>query len=165
MKQAFTDADVKVIRRIPINALGVTKKLTWNSTKDGQFSVSSDYNVAKSYQKRAAGDEGTNSTVEQEDRKLWKKIWNMDIKRKIQHFIWRSCHNKLPVSVNLRKRGIEVEEICKQCGEGIETMKHVFFHCAKEKLIWKIALISWEGLDNYTYSFKEWWREQGMLKC
>lgn len=28
------------------------------------------------------GGEGTSSGVQQEDEKLWRKIWNMDIKRK-----------------------------------------------------------------------------------
>lgn len=151
VRQVFAEDDAKVILRTPISALGVTDRLTWHFTKDGQYSVNSGYTVAKKCQKRAAGDEGTSSRVEQEDGKLWRKIWNLDIKRKIQHFIWRAVHNRLPVSANLRKRGIAIEEICKQCGEDRETVEHVFFHCAKAKLFWKLAPFSWEFLQPYIF--------------
>lgn len=156
LRQTFSDDEVQIIQRIPTSALGVTDRMIWIATKYGQFSVTSGYELAKLGQRRAAGEEGLSSRVEQEEDGLWKKVWNMDIKKKVQHFIWRACHNKLPVGVSLQKRGIGVDGICKQCGEGMETMEHLFFHCANARLVWKLAPVTWDGLHHHTFSFKEW---------
>lgn len=95
----------------------------------------------------------------QEDGKLWKTIWTMDIKCKLQHFIQCACHNRISVGANLNKRGMEVDGICKHCGKTMETIEHFVFHCAKAKLIWKLAPVRWDSIQQHTFSFKEWWRE------
>lgn len=71
-----------------------------------------------------------------------KKIRSLDIKKKIQHFIWRACHNRIPVGANLMKKGVQIDGICKQCGEGMETGEHLFFQCANSRLIWRLAPVS-----------------------
>lgn len=57
----------------------------------------------------------------------------------------------------MRKRGVAVDETCKLCGEGQETIKHLFFYCVKAKTIWKQAPVRWEGMDQQSVSFKGWW--------
>lgn len=96
--------------------------------------------------------------------KLWKKVWNLDIKRKIQTFIWKACHDRIPVGVNLKKRGLKIYETCKLCGKQVESAEHLFFHCRKSKLIWKLSLVSWEGMQSGTGSFKQWWQEHSKAK-
>lgn len=59
------------------------------------------------------------------------------------------------------KRGIQTNGICKQCEEGLESVEHLFFHCPKTQLIWKLSPVSWEGLSNFIDSLKAWWTEQG----
>lgn len=54
--------------------------------------------------------------------------------------------------------------MCLQCGEHIKTVEHVFFHCPKSQLIWKLAPVTWEGFDHTTYSIKVWWMEQGRVR-
>lgn len=88
----------------------------------------------------------------------------MAIKKKVQHFIWHSCHDRMPVASNLRKRGVEIDTICKCCGEGQETMEHLMFHCAVAKRIWKLAPVPWDGLEHFTSSLKEWWTQVGNAK-
>lgn len=114
--------------------------------------------MAKTYSEKAKGEVGTSTRRNEEERNLWKGIWSMNIKKKVQHFIWRECHNRLPVSSSLRKRGIELDETCKLCGEEKKTVEHPFFHCVKAKMIWKMAPVQWDGLIQQTTSFKEWWR-------
>lgn len=103
--------------------------------------------LAKVCQKKAKGDVGSSCRNEEEERKMWNQIWSLDIKKKIQHFIWRAFHNQLLVEVNLKKRGTQVDGVCRQCGEGMETMEHLFFHCAKAKMVWRLAPANWEGLQ------------------
>lgn len=83
------------------------------------------------------------------------------MKKKVQHFVWRACHNKIPVEVNLKKRGIKVEGVCRQCGEEMETVECLFFHCQRAKNIWKLAPVQWDGLQQFTWCLKDWWRKQG----
>lgn len=45
------------------------------------------------------------------------------------------------------------------CGEAPETIEHLLLHCVRTKLIWKLAPVGWEVLDQITFSFKKWWRE------
>lgn len=54
-----------------------------------------------------------------------------------------------------------VEDVCEHCGESQETVEHIFFHCPKAHLIWKLALVRWDGLSQKTDSIKAWWLEQG----
>lgn len=108
--------------------------MLWNFTKTGKYTVSSGYKQAKALETRAKGDKGTRARTVEGDEKLWKGIWNLNINKKIQHFIWRACHNKIPVGVNLRKKGMEIDEVCKQCGKELETVEHLFFHCPKARL-------------------------------
>lgn len=41
--------------------------------------------MAKTCEERARGDEGRSSKKNEEEDKLWKRIWNLDIKKKNQH--------------------------------------------------------------------------------
>lgn len=77
----------------------------------------------------------------------------------MQYFIWRSCHDRVPVASNLRKRGIELDVTCKLCGEGIETIEHVLFQCEEAQIIWKLASGQWDGMEQHTTSIKEWWNK------
>lgn len=49
-----------------------------------------------------------------------------------------------------------MDGMCKECGEGLETVEHVFFHCPKTQLIWKISPNNWDGLFHATDSFNGW---------
>lgn len=135
-------------------------RLIWKHTPHGQFSVKSGYQIAKEKRLQLTGEEGSSATTENE-RTLWGKIWGLNIKKKVQHFLWRACNNCLPTGVSLQKRGIRTDGMCKHCGEELETIEHLFFHCPKAQLIWKIAPVSWEGMAYATDSFKGWWLEHG----
>lgn len=133
--QMFSEEEVQAIRGIPIRRVSVQDRLVRNLAKNRQYTVNSSYKVTKLCEKKVQGEEGSSRRREDEDRNLWLGIWNMNIKKKIRHFIWRVCHDRIPVNANLRNRGIEVNETRRQCGEGRETVEHLFFHCDTAKLI------------------------------
>lgn len=147
MRQLFTADEIQAIRRIPVSSMGSGDRLVWCSSTVGLYNV----NAGSSF--RAEGEESL----------LWKKLRSLDVKRKIQHFLWHACHNSIPVANNLQKRGMRVDGICRQCGEASETVEHLFFLCAKAQIIWKLAPVSWDGLESQTFSFKEWWRAHGKV--
>lgn len=151
----FNADEVQAIQEIPISNIGVPDKLVWTASKDGQYSVRTGYQVARLCKSKTRGDEGSSLRRDEEDRNLWKGIWNMNIKKKIQHFIWRVCHNRIPVNSSLRKRGIELDKSCRFCGEGREIVEHLFFHFDQAKTIWKLTPVQWEGLDSPDITIKE----------
>ncbi|CAH2946075.1 MAG: hypothetical protein PPHERAN_6355, partial [uncultured Paraburkholderia sp.] len=115
------------------------------------------YKWAKTNQNRRGRDKGSCSSRYEEEVRMWKQIWALKVKEKLKHFIWRACHDRLPVASNIQKRGMKVDDICRQCEEASETVEHLFFQCRKSKTIWKVAPISWDGMMSYAESVKEWW--------
>lgn len=86
--------------------------------------------MAKIIKNRKKGDEGSSSRKDEVEKRLWKKAWGLNIKKKIQHFLWKLCHDRVPVGRNLVRRGVTTEDVCKQCGEAVETVQHPFFNVA-----------------------------------
>ncbi|CAA0817765.1 subtilase family protein, partial [Striga hermonthica] len=87
------------------------------------------------------------------------------IKGKIKHFMWKCYSGILPVSCNLKSKGIQLDEICKTCGEAPETIEHLFFHCSKSMQIWTLAPVTWEGLQEDTQNFRGWWNKLCTMKA
>lgn len=65
------------------------------------------------------------------------------------------------MGVNLRRRDMNIDAICSQYGEDLETEEHLFFHCRRAQLIWQLAPVQWDGLNSVMGSIKEWWLKQG----
>lgn len=107
--------------------MGLADRLVWTHSKHGQYTVDSGYKLAKEYQKKKLGDEGTSHRRSAEEKVLWKGIWDMKIKKIIQHFIWRACHDRLPVNANLLKRKVKHDSRCNFCGEEAKSIENVFF--------------------------------------
>lgn len=142
LARLFSDDEILAIKRTPISTMGLADRLVWASTNNGQYSVKSGYKVAKSYERKMKGDEGGSNRKDEEESNLWKGLWNLDIKRKVKFFIWKACHNRLPVGDSLKRRGIHIDETCKLYGEEKETVEHLFFKCRKAEMIWKLAPVS-----------------------
>ncbi|XP_071713626.1 uncharacterized protein [Rutidosis leptorrhynchoides] len=57
--------------------------------------------------------------------------------KKIEVFVWRVRKNRLPVRVELDKRGIDLGSTwCPVCDNDIETVVHSLFHCSFANQIW-----------------------------
>lgn len=139
LQQLFSESEVQNIMQIPISSLRVANRLVWSNSKNGQYLIALGYSLAKISQSRKKGDEGTSRRTAEEEGRMWNKIWNLKIKKKVQHFIWKVCHNRIPVNVNLNKREVDINKTCKLCRDDPETIEHMFFHCERTKLIWKLA--------------------------
>lgn len=81
------------------------------------------------------GNEKSNIRREEEEKKLQKKYEN-SVSKKIQHFIWKVCHDRIPVGVNLKKRRVKIDDMRIQCGEEDESIEHISFLS-----LWQIKLI------------------------
>lgn len=121
-----------------------------------EFSMRSAYHLAKEKMQHHQGE----SSMANQTRGVWKKIWNLNVPGAVKTFLWRVCHNSLPTWANLHKREITIDPLCPLCGMYLETIGHVLWSCATATAVWieckrKIQKLSiWE-----TYGlllFEQW---------
>lgn len=93
-----------------------------------------------------------------ERKKMWRRVWQLPVKPKLKHFLWKCLHNWLAIGKAIKRRGLHIDEVCHRCGMEIETREHLLFQCQESKLIWKHAPVCWEGIHDLTVSFEEWWK-------
>ncbi|CAA0838802.1 Unknown protein [Striga hermonthica] len=156
LKELFSDEDCTSILRIKSINHTKSDKWMWDMNAKG------DYQVAKAYSRFVEGKfrtldiaESSGQNAKNVNARL--RSWRLNIKGKIKHFIWRSFNNTLPVSNNLKKRGLDVDWVCHRCGDGVETVEHLFFQCDLSKQVWKMAPVNWDFCNASTDSFKVWW--------
>lgn len=95
---------------------------------------------------------------------MWWKVWNLPIKPKLRHILWRCLHNWLATGHATKKRGMEVDDICRRCGMESETREHLLFHCQESILIWKLVHIKWDGINHLIDLFEDWWGTVSIAK-
>ena len=89
--------------------------------------------------------------------KVWKIIWNLNMKHKLKHFIWKCLHRILPVNEVIKSRIGKGEDKCLCYGEGTETLEHMLFFCQQATMIWKDAPVRWDGMEHFRPNFWLWW--------
>lgn len=163
MSSLFSPFEAQLIMRIPVHTYGTKDQLLWQMDKKGFFTVKSAYTLAASL-RQCASQTAESSNTRENNRHMWRRIWTLPIKPKLKHFLWRCLHNWLATSQVVRKRGLEIDTICRKCGAEKETREHLFFHCHESALIWKLAPVGWDGLQQYTHSFEAWWKMLSLAK-
>ncbi|XP_071712466.1 uncharacterized protein [Rutidosis leptorrhynchoides] len=85
--------------------------------------------------------------------------------KKIEIFIWRAIQRKLPVRVELDKRGIDLHTVrCPLCDDGIESVDHSLVLCNQVWDIWD-RVYKWWNLGNVSnLSINELFRGNTMLQ-
>ncbi|GJS12101.1 RNA-directed DNA polymerase, eukaryota, reverse transcriptase zinc-binding domain protein, partial [Tanacetum coccineum] len=69
--------------------------------------------------------------------------WNRFVPKKVNVFIWRALHDRLPTRWNLSRRGVEIASItCPICDNGIETSYHTLWVCSLVTSLW-IRVFKW----------------------
>ncbi|GJS36875.1 putative RNA-directed DNA polymerase, eukaryota, reverse transcriptase zinc-binding domain protein [Tanacetum coccineum] len=67
-------------------------------------------------------------------------VWDKNIPRKVNIFIWRLILDRLPHKLNLSFRGIDIQGIfCPSCNGNVESSNHIFFECNIAKGIWMLV--------------------------
>nr|XP_043621261.1 uncharacterized protein LOC122592993 [Erigeron canadensis] len=73
--------------------------------------------------------------------------WNKIMPRKVNIHAWRVVKDRIPTRFNLWFRGVHHNSlICPTCGNGIETIFHVFSECYMAKRVW-YSIRKWLSLD------------------
>ncbi|GER28724.1 RNA-directed DNA polymerase (reversetranscriptase)-related family protein [Striga asiatica] len=137
IQNLFTEASCKAI--LEIKGLDPAARDKWVWTSDVKA-----YAVAVKKKILSLDMPGCSSNINA-DKKARMRCWNLRVKGKIQHFIWRCFTDCLPVSANLRIRGMQLDNVCQCCGESVETVEHVMFTCSRAAMVWSLVPVSWDS--------------------
>ena len=88
------------IMAIPLPRTATRDTLVWKENQYKTFTVKSAYQVALRMKEQAQVEHSTAAS----DRRIWNKIWVLNVLPKVRTFLWRACSNILPTRGNLHKR-------------------------------------------------------------
>ena len=98
--------------------------LIWTYSKDGPFSLSSAYLVAR----------GSNPLNLDTVSLSW--VWKTSTPHRVQFFHWLCMHNSLLVGEVLGSRGLNLNPLCPLCLKKNETIDHLLRTCEFAKIFW-----------------------------
>lgn len=138
INQIFLPSEAQEVIQLPISLCGLQDKLIWRLERNGRFSIKYAYHT--SHQLKIGRKERAESSHTREQQKwMWEKLWKLPIKNKLKHFGWKCFHGWLSINSAVKKRRMEIHEICRRCGQAKETIEHALFYCLESKLVWKVA--------------------------
>ncbi|GJX76665.1 RNA-directed DNA polymerase, eukaryota, reverse transcriptase zinc-binding domain protein [Tanacetum coccineum] len=88
--------------------------------------------------------------------------WNNLILKKVNIFAWRAVHGRLPLRVELDKKGIDLHTIlCPNCDEMCENIDHSLVFCNEAMKVWEKVFEWWNLQMVKVFSTKEMLRYNG----
>lgn len=133
IRQNFPPADAIQIVQTPIAWHNGDDSLWWPFTKSGEYTTKTGYFQAYKQQHRINLAPSTSLGI---SYTIWKDIWKVGVPQKIKHFLWKVCHNALPVGENLWKKKVANSPICPLCGVENETIEHMLLLCEWTRGVW-----------------------------
>lgn len=108
MRYFRPETTIKIIQT-PLKWSSGQDSIWWPLAKAGDYTVKTGYYEAK----RAAVqiDLGPTASVGI-TKDIWNEIWKAKLPQKLKHFMWKTCHNILPVRENLCKRKVFQSSLC-----------------------------------------------------
>lgn len=121
INKVFLPFEGEQIFRIPIAKKIHDDVLSWPWKKDQCYLVRSAYHLL--LEKKRSQVEGSSKKSSH-----WKWLWALNVPSKLKMFVWKLCHNGIPIKSGLLRRGINTDLICFMCNEKEETIAHLFLN-------------------------------------
>jgi hypothetical protein len=131
LNRLFSREDSMAILTMPVSATGKEDTLIWRGT-NGVFSVRSAYHIQND---RDLATKAGGSSCDKKN-KMWRIIWQLDVKSVEKNFLWRACHDSLPTRANLCSRMIISDPLCMICEQEPESVFHVLWKCPLACDVW-----------------------------
>ncbi|RYR39727.1 hypothetical protein Ahy_A09g045312 [Arachis hypogaea] len=131
--------------------------LYWPWKEDGNYSIRTGYYVARRVGQNSKYE---NLSTSEDKREIWKEVWRMEVPQKIRMFLWKACHDILPIESNLYKRKMAPNPICQICLKSPETVEHALLLCDWARAAWFGAEYQWTPTVETVSSIGNW-----MVKC
>lgn len=84
---------------------------------------------------------GESSSGQLKEQLEWKQVWRLNCPPKIKQFLWRLAHNSLPLQMNIKRRGMDIDTRCPVCWRLNEDGGHCFLKCKFVVKCWREALL------------------------
>ncbi|KAL9286052.1 putative reverse transcriptase zinc-binding domain-containing protein [Arabidopsis thaliana] len=136
LQELFDPEDVQLISALHLGASTRADSPGWHFTKTGIYTVKSGYHTARM---EILGI--NSSSIGLEIKALKAQVWKVQCPPKLRHFLWQILAGCVPVTENLRRRGINCDSGCVRCGTVEETINHTLFQCHPERQIWALSKI------------------------
>lgn len=139
LNSLFWEEDVEYILQIPIAGNHNTDDRRWFFSRSGYYSVKSAYYITRDIKKSrqaALSSSGSVTTT-----RNWSYIWKLRLPNTLKVFVWRLLKNGLPVTSNLVRRNISIDNVCPICKEAEETTIHAFHSCHFTRLFWALSAL------------------------
>ncbi|XP_057444702.1 uncharacterized protein LOC130736943 [Lotus japonicus] len=137
----FWPPTAKEILDIPLPWKPSPDALFWPWTIDGVYTTKTGYTFIR--QRRLHDEASTSSNRGQNQQaSFWKAVWKAHALPRVKDVVWRAVVGILPVRHALRKRGIEIEDVCPFCQDSAETSARVLFQCPIVARWWYAAPLS-----------------------
>lgn len=152
LDQVFLPFEAEGIKSIPLSSRLPADKLIWAASPNGFFNVNSAYKVALELEKSSyLGLSSDDSNL----RRVWTRIWKIQVPHKVRHFVWRACRDILPTNYNLKSRKILTEDVCAECNLDSKTIGHVFWSYLRAQRIWTCSGLFQFGFNRLFHTFMD----------
>ena len=94
----------------------------------------------------------------------WAWIWKLRVPHKIQLFIWKCAHHRIPTKSILFSHSANFSQLCPGCHE-TKTPMHVLRDCAFAKNIWLSYGQSSLVPDFFTLPLQHWCKANLFISC
>jgi ribonuclease HI len=142
---------VDQISKYPISQSGdVSDNQVWRPSSNGNFSVSSAYQLAISSENSSTGP--------------WKRIWALNIPPKLKVFAWTVAHGRLLTNVQRYTRHLCPNPCCQFCPGNAETMLHLLRDCCFARKVWAACKIPTMLTNFFQLDWTDW-LSANVLKC
>ncbi|XP_057808791.1 uncharacterized protein LOC131023263 [Salvia miltiorrhiza] len=105
----------------------------WPIGKLNSYSVKSGYILANSIKQR---NEASSSSLKAD---LWQWVWGLEVISKVKLFMWKCLVGALPTTYALSRRAMDVDLMCRRCGEHEETLEHAIRDCHWASFLWECS--------------------------
>lgn len=121
----FSPLTAAAILKIPLSQTPFKDKLTWEKENNCKFSICSAYHLIQTQKFLHKGE----SSLSNNNDKLWKKLWQLKNPKKVDIFASRAWKNGLPMLSNLQRKQVTVDSSCRFCYNHGEDLAHALFYC------------------------------------
>lgn len=146
--------DLECISTIPLNRSQIRDEIIWHFDNTGIFSMKSAYHFTIFPYGRP---------ILVVAHHLWSKLWGLSTPQKIKHSIWCAYDNAVPTRVNLKKRNVDIDDICPLCNSDQETT-YCFLFCDTPNKVWFASDLSLRIFNALNFGFADWFMNWFKLK-
>jgi hypothetical protein len=83
------------------------------------------------------------------ENKIWKTVWDLNVQNVVKHFLWWACNNLLPTNVNLFRRGVVNNKIFPLCEDEEEIVIHALWSCLAPQDVWSCGPIIFQKMCSW----------------